>query len=314
MSKDRPRNLPASVRDRLRKLAAARKEDFQLVLTRYGLERWLYRLSRSPHADSFILKGAMLFQLWAGQPHRPTRDLDLLGRGDNSVAAVVGAFREVCNQAVEEDGLEFRAESVRGERIKEDQEYEGIRVHCEARLENARIPLQIDVGFGDAVTPPAAGVRYPTLLEFPAPTLRAYRRETVVAEKFQAMTDLGMANSRMKDFYDLWVLARGFEFDGPTLSTAIRATFRRRRTALPTAAPLALTAEFAEDAAKRKQWEAFLRKSKLDVGAVLAEVVAVLGDFLTPPVQALAAGEPFERNWPTGGPWMATENTARASS
>ncbi len=306
MSKDRPRNLPASVRERLRKLAAARKEDFQLVLTRYALERWLYRLSRTPHADSFILKGAMLFQLWTGQPHRPTRDLDLLGRGDNSVAAVVAAFREVCNQAVEADGLEFRAESVRGERIKEDQEYEGIRVHCEARLENARIPLQIDVGFGDAVTPPPADVRYPTLLDFPAPALRAYRRETVVAEKFQAMTALGMANSRMKDFYDLWVLARGFAFDGSTLSGAIRATFRRRRTALPTAAPLALTAEFAEDAAKRKQWKAFLRKSKLEASAGLTEVVAVLRDFLMPPVQALAGSELFELSWPPGGPWMAT--------
>jgi predicted nucleotidyltransferase component of viral defense system len=308
VSKDRPRNLPASVRERLRKLAAARKEDFQLVLTRYGLERLLYRLSRSPHAELFILKGAMLFQLWTDQPHRPTRDLDLLGRGDNSIAGVVEVFRDVCNQAVEEDGLDFPVESVRGERIKEDQEYEGIRVHCEARLENARIPLQIDVGFGDAVTPPATGVRYPTLLEFPAPALRAYQRETVIAEKFQAMIALGIANSRMKDFYDLWVLARGFAFDGSTLSRAIRATFRRRKTALPTAAPLALTAEFGEDAAKRKQWAAFLRKSKLDGGAGLAEVVVALRDFLMPPVQALAAGEPFERNWPAGGPWSATEN------
>ena len=169
MSKDRPRNLPASVRERLRQAAAARKEDFQLVLTRYGLERLLYRLSRSPHAELFILKGAMLFQLWSDQPHRPTRDVDLLGRGDNSVEGVVGAFRDVCNQAVEDDGLEFHAESVRGERIKEGQEYEGIRVHCEARLENARIPLQIDIGFGDAVTPAATRVRYPTLLESPAP-------------------------------------------------------------------------------------------------------------------------------------------------
>jgi hypothetical protein len=173
-------------------------------------------------------------------------------------------------------------------------------------LENARIPLQIDVGFGDAVTPSATNVRYPTLLDFRAPTLRAYQRETVIAEKFQAMIVLGIANSRMKDFYDLWVLARDFAFDGSPLSRAIRATFRRRQTALPTSAPLALTAEFAADAAKRKQWQAFLRKSKLDVGARLTEVVVVLRDFLMPPVQALATGELFEQKWPSGGPWSAT--------
>jgi predicted nucleotidyltransferase component of viral defense system len=313
VSKDLPRNLPASVRERLRQIAMARMEDFQLVLTRYGVERLLYRLSRSSHAKLFVLKGAMLFQLWNDQPHRPTRDLDLLGRGGDSVAEVVRAFRDICNQAVEADGLEFPAESVHGERIREDQEYEGIRVHCLARLENARIPLQIDVGFGDAVTPPATGVRYPTLLEFPAPTLRAYRRETVIAEKFQAMVALGIANSRMKDFYDLWVLARHFAFDGSPVGRAIRATFRRRQTALPTATPLALTVEFAEDAAKRKQWQAFLRKSKLDEGAGLAEVVVVLHNFLMPPVQALAIPEPFERKWPAGGPWSATAKGSRAS-
>lgn len=311
MSKDRIRNLPASVRERLRQLAVAQKEDFQLVLTHYGLERLLYRLSRSPHAELFILKGALLFQLWTGQTHRPTRDLDLLGRGDDSVDGVVEVFRAVCRQAVEEDGLEFDAKGVRGERIKEGQEYPGIRVYCAARLENAHIPLQIDVGFGDAVTPPAAGVRYPTLLQFPAPELRAYRQETVIAEKFQALVALGMTNSRMKDFYDLCMLARGFAFDGSTLGQAIRATFRRRKTALPAAPPVALTAVFAGDARKCKQWEAFLRKSKLSAGADLAKVVAELHDFLMPPARAMAAGEPFERNWLAGGPWSAVDNLGR---
>lgn len=307
MSKDKPRNLPASVRERLRQAAAVRKEEFQLVLTRYGLERLLYRLSRSPHADLFILKGAMLFQLWSDQPHRPTRDLDLLGRGDNSIEGIAQVFRDVCNQTVEPDGLEFHAESARAERIKEDQEYEGLRVHCEARLENARIPLQIDVSFGDAVTPAAARIRYPTLLEFPAPEVRAYRRETVVAEKFQAMVALGMTNSRMKDFYDLWVLAGGFAFDGPTLSRAIRATFRRRKTALPVQTPLPLTAEFHDDTGK--QWDAFVRKSKLDAaGMGLGQVAAVLREFLMPPVQALATDEAFEQHWPAGGPWSVVES------
>ncbi len=158
------------------------------------------------------------------------------------------------------------------------------------------------------MTPAATRVRYPTLLGFPAPELRAYRRETVIAEKFQAMVALGIANSRMKDFYDLWVLARGFAFEGPTLCRAIRATFRRRKTALPAQAPLALTADFSEDAAKRKQWEAFVHKSKLDAaGGGLTEVVAVLRDFLMPPLRAMAAREPFARNWPPHGPWSAAE-------
>lgn len=304
MSKEKLRNLPASVRERLRQAAAARKEDFQLVLTRYGLERLLYRLSRSPHADLFILKGAMLFQLWSDQTHRPTRDLDLLGRGENSIEGIAQVFRDVCNQTVEPDGLEFHAASARAERIKENQEYEGLRVHCEAHLENARIPLQIDVGFGDAVTPAAARIRYPTLLTFPAPVVRAYRRETVVAEKFQTVVALGVANSRMKDFYDLWVLARGFAFDGPTLSRAIRATCRRRKTALPVQTPLALTAEFHDDAGKRKQWQAFLHKSKLEAAGVgLEQVVGMLCAFLMPPVQTLATAEAFEQTWPPGGPW-----------
>jgi predicted nucleotidyltransferase component of viral defense system len=304
VSKGQPRNLPASVRERLRKAAAARKVDFQLLLTRYGLERLLYRLSRSSYADEFILKGAMLFPLWGEESHRPTRDVDLLGRGDNSIEHMKQVFRAACGQPVEEDGLTFRAESVRVERIKEDQEYEGLRVHCEAGLENARIPLQIDIGFGDAVTPPATRVRYPTLLEFPPPELKAYRRETVVAEKFQAMVMLGIANSRMKDFYDLWVLSRRFEFAGAALSRAIRATFRRRKTDLPAHTPTALSAEFYEDAGKRKQWEAFVRKNKLETGGVtLEQVVGTLKPFLMPLVEALVNDGPFDQTWPPSGPW-----------
>ena len=250
MTKQKPRNLAASVRQRLMNVARAQKEDFQLILTRYALERLLYRLSQSKYRDVFVLKGAMLFQLWGDQPHRPTRDLDLLGRGENSIPRFERIFQEVCDRPVEEDGLVFNAESVHGETIKEDQEYEGLRLTLDCRLENARIPIQIDIGFGDVVTPATSELSYPVLLDFPAPILAVYSRESVVAEKFQAMVMLGIANSRMKDFYDLWVLARQFEFQGPMLCQAIRATFERRRTSVPAEVPLALSAEFSNDQGK----------------------------------------------------------------
>jgi Nucleotidyl transferase AbiEii toxin, Type IV TA system len=304
VSKDRPRNMAASVRARLADLARKQHEDFQLVLTRYAVERLLYRLTRTEYAAEFVLKGAMLFRLWADQPHRPTRDLDLLGRGEPSVARVRDAFRDVCGTAVEDDGWAFDRDSVTAERIKEDQEYEGVRVTCRAVLGQARVALQIDVGFGDAVTPRAAEATYPTLLELPAPVLRAYPMPTVVAEKFQAMVALGIANSRMKDFYDLWFLAGRFGFHGPTLGRALAATFRRRKTPLPPAPPLALTPEFGTDPAKIKQWQAFVRKSRLDVGGLsLEQVCAFLDGFLMPPAGAVERGEAFDHSWPPGGPW-----------
>jgi predicted nucleotidyltransferase component of viral defense system len=305
VTKQKPRNLAASVRQRLMNIARARKEDFQLVLTRYALERLLYRVSQSEYRDVFVLKGAMLFQLWGDQPHRPTRDLDLLGRGENSIPRFERIFREVCNLVVEEDGLVFNAQSVRGERIKEDQEYEGLRLNLDCRLENARIPIQIDIGFGDVVTPAASELTYPVLLDFPAPILAVYSRESVVAEKFQAMVMLGIANSRMKDFFDLWVLCRQFEFQGPTLSQAIRATFDRRRTPVPAEVPLALSADFSRDPGKQTQWRAFVGKGKLDTGgAALDEIVDVLRGFLMPPAKAVATGGVLEMVWPAGGPWQ----------
>ncbi len=305
MSK-KPRNVAASVRERLRQLARDRGEDFQLVLTRYGMERLLYRLGASAHAPSFVLKGAMLFHLWGGPPHRPTHDLDLLGRGEVSPERFEQVFREVCAVAAEDDGLTFPPDAVRGESIKEDQEYGGVRVHCVALLDGARVPLRIDVGFGDAVTPAPPAVEYPTLLDFPAPALRAYPRQTVVAEKFQAMVALGMANSRMKDFFDLWYLSDHFAFDGPSLAEAIAATFRRRRTAVPAEPPLGLTEVFVGDAAKRQQWRAFLNKSRLATRAPgLEEVAEALRSFVMPPASAAASGAAFEAEWPAAGPWRA---------
>jgi predicted nucleotidyltransferase component of viral defense system len=215
-----PTNLPASVRQRLLNLAGQSKQDFGILLTKYALERLLYRLSLSKHRGAFILKGALLFQLWTSEPYRRTRDLDLLGQGDGSADRYRKIFTELCSQEVENDGLTFLPDTIRVERIRDEEEYDGVRVLMTAHLANARIPLQIDVGFGDVISPGPVELQYPTLLPFPAPKLRAYSKESVVAEKLEAMVKLGMANSRMKDFYDLWVMARRFEFRGPVLSAA----------------------------------------------------------------------------------------------
>lgn len=298
MTNRQPRDLVASVRQRLMNFSRECGEEFQLVLTRYGLERLLYRLAQSPHAGQFVLKGAALFQLWTGQTHRATRDLDLLGQGDPSPNRLRQVFQEVCSLTVDNDGLKFLTDTIQAEQIKEDDEYQGIRLRIEARLGNARLPLQIDIGFGDAITPGPQAVTYPTLLEFPAPQLNAYPRETVVAEKFQAMVRLGIANSRMKDFYDVWTLAGQFEFDGAGLSTAIRATFQRRQTLLPAKAPLALTPEFSTDRQKATQWIALLRKGRLvELPPPFEDVVALLASFLMPPTQAAVSNAPWNRTW-----------------
>ena len=307
MTKDRLiKQLDASVRQRLMNKARDQGEGFDLVLLRYALERLLYRLCQSPHRNQFVLKGAMLFQIWSGLVHRPTRDLDLLGKGVPLLPDYERVFRDVCQQPVEEDGLEFRAATVKAERMKEDEEYEGIRIKLEARLGAARIPIQIDIGFGDAITPGPSEITYPTLLEFPAPQIKAYPRETVVAEKYQAMVMLGIANSRMKDFYDVWTLARQFEFAGRMLQQAIKATFDKRATDLPQSPPLALTAEFTQDQQKRTQWNAFLRKGKLDAqGLSLGDVTGVISDFILPPTTAILQGQTFDRVWSTAGVWTA---------
>ena len=203
MSVDQPRNLAASVRQRLLNIAKRNGEAFDLVLTRYALERLLYRLGNSRYHNQFLLKGAMLFAVRGGAPHRPTRDLDLLGFGPNDLPQVQAVFQNICQVPVEPDGLKFLPDTVRVSEIREDQEYQGVRLPFDAKLENAIIPIQVDIGYGDAVTPAPQEISYPTLLEFPAPQLRAYPIYTVVAEKFQALVLLGIANSRMKDFYDI---------------------------------------------------------------------------------------------------------------
>lgn len=303
MSRARPVNLAASVRQRLLNLSVTQREDPNLTLTRYALERLLYRLAQSEYAGQFILKGAMLFALWTKSAHRPTRDLDLLGFGEASGERLMAVFQDLCHVEVEPDGLEFDPDSIRVAEIREGQSYQGQRVKMNARLGNANIPVQVDIGFGDVVTPAAQAIDYPTLLDLPAPKIRAYPPETVVAEKLQALVDLGMQNSRMKDFYDLWSIARQFSFEGPTMVAAVLATFERRATTIPKTVPTGLSEEFGTDEQKNKQWRAFLERTQLPERELsLLQVVDDLRSFLMPALLAAEKGEDFRHSW-VGGAW-----------
>ena len=256
------KNIAASVRARLADKAKAGSRPFQELLQYYGLERFLYRISQTEHRERFILKGALMLRVWAAPESRPTRDIDMLCYADNSIENLEGLVRSLCNVDVEDDGLVFDASTVAGERIKEDADYEGVRVKFTGFLEKARIPMQLDIGFGDVVHPSAQEEDYPTILEFPGPRLRMYPRETVVAEKFQAMVYLGTLNSRMKDFFDIWLLARHFNFDGVELGGAIAKTFDNRGTPIETE-PVALTPVFTDAEDIAKQWAAFLKRAQL---------------------------------------------------
>ena len=299
-------NVAASVRARLTNRAKASQRPFQEVLQHYGLERLLYRLAQSMHRSRFLLKGALLLNAWNAPASRPTRDIDLLSFAENDVALMETMFREVCQTGVVDDGMRFDAATLEGRRIKEDADYQGVRLTFVAFLEKARIPMQVDIGFGDVVNPAAEERDYPTLLEFPAPHLRMYPRETVVAEKFEAMVQLGTLNTRMKDFFDLWLLASQFDFTGPELAQAIAKTFANRGTALTTE-PAALSADFMAAETTQKQWAAFLKRSQLDdAPKTLDEARDHLNNFLLPAAKALIRGESFAASWTAPGPWRKT--------
>jgi hypothetical protein len=276
--------LAASIHARLLNRAKARGEDFNLILTRYALERFLYRLSLVPAREAYWLKGAILFDLWFDVPHRPTRDADFLGLGPMDTEALAGTIREICGVAVD-DGMEYDPASITIEEIREDARYGGLRVRLLGRLGNARCTVQLDVGYGDAVTPGPEEAVYPTLLDDqPPPRLRVYPRAAVVAEKMEAIVSLGMANSRMKDYFDLRALAREGALDARLLGDAIAATFQRRGTDVPVEVPLGLSDEFARDAAKRAQWKAFLGKNRLDA-PTLEEVIEEVRRFVAEPLE-----------------------------
>jgi predicted nucleotidyltransferase component of viral defense system len=297
------KNVAASVSQRLLNIARQTNRPFNELVQYYALERWLYRLARSDYRNRFVLKGALMLLVWKTPVTRPTRDIDLLGRMSNDLESIRGFAADVSKTPVEDDGIVFDPSSVAVERIAEDAEYEGVRAKFQGRLGNTRLPMQIDIGFSDIVTPEPVTISYPTILDLPAPELHAYNRETAIAEKFQAMVKLGELNSRMKDFFDIMALTTTGEFEGSLVANAIRETFARRETAIE-AEPVCFTKEFAEDAAKQTQWNAFVRRSLLaHVPSNFSEVVGQVRQFLQPVAVSLALGRTFDLRWHAAGPW-----------
>ncbi|MCY3995613.1 MAG: nucleotidyl transferase AbiEii/AbiGii toxin family protein [Rhodobacter sp.] len=272
------KNMGASVRARLLNVSKERGQNYQLVLTRYANERLLYRLAESVHADRFVLKGAVLLMAWFDEPFRGTRDVDLLGHGDPDPAVVLGVFQDILAREGD-DGVRFDAKGAEIGRIREETEYGGLRIKTTADVGGVRVPIRIDVGFGDATEPQPEELTLPGLLDMPPAKLRGYARETVIAEKFQAMVALGLTNTRIKDYYDVWLLSQSFEFDEGQLARAIAATFERRGTDVPSETPDGLTPAFGEDEAKQRQWEAFIRDVSFGPGS-LQDVVVELSGFL----------------------------------
>ena len=296
-------NTAASVHQRLLNKAKETARPFNELLQHYAIERFLYRLSESSQADRFILKGALMFSAWRGLKSRPTMDIDFLGIIDNSVDVVAAVMKEVCRVDVKSDGMTFHGDTVTAERITADAEYEGVRLRLCSNLGNARVPLQIDIGFGDVIVPGPIKVVYPTLLEFPPPKLNGYTMESSIAEKFQAMVKLGILNSRMKDFYDIWILSRSFDFRGKLLAEAIERTFENRKTPI-TVNPTFFAPSFATDEDKQIQWQGFVKKAKLgNAPGAFMEVVTDVKIFLEPLVVAIFERERFYRHWTAPGPW-----------
>lgn len=284
------KNVAHSVRQRLLNRAKETEQPNEYILLRYALERILYRLGASRHAERFMLKGALLFSAWGYDDHRPTRDADRLGSGPSDLAHLESVFREVCEVPFD-DGIVFDSGTVAAASIAEGKVYVGARITFRAVLAGAKIPVQIDVGFGDAVTPGPEIIQYPAMLEFPPPSLQAYPVYTVVAEKLHAMVALGLDNSRMKDFYDLWAIARRFRLETPLLGKAIAATFERRRTPIPAALPVALTPDFARTTARQHQWEGFVRRNRLPAnGVTLEQTQAAIAELIMSALETARRG------------------------
>jgi Nucleotidyl transferase AbiEii toxin, Type IV TA system len=297
-------DIAASVHQRLLNKARNSSRPFNELLQHFAIERFMYRLSSTPQANRFILKGALMFPAWSGRASRPTMDIDLLGRIDNNPNTIVTAMREACNAVVQADGMTFEAQTVTATRITEGAEYGGVRVRIKGRLGNARFHLQVDVGFGDVIIPGPIRIEYPALLDFPPPVLNGYTRESTIAEKFHAMVKLGVLNSRMKDFYDIWMLSRMFCFAGATLADAIGKTFENRKTPI-TPDPIVFEMSFAEDHGKDVQWRAFVRKTNLtDAPASFVDVAGCIKAFLLPVVGSLAEKRYFRSTWNPPGPWI----------
>jgi len=302
MSKKETVNVNLSIHNRLRNWSRENKLNHNFVMNRYACERLLYRLSISEYADQFILKGAMLFSIWSNESFRPTKDIDLLGFGEDSEERLRDIFQRVCLiKPQKPDGITFDAQNLTIEQIREPQEYQGKRIFVP--VTNSRIKVQIDVAFGDIITPAAIEIDYPSLLDMPAARLKAYNKETVIAEKLEAIVSLGIQNSRMKDYYDLLTMSFEYEFDGSLLRDAIASTFSRRKTKLPSDIPDGLNSELILTQGKKKQWDVFLKRSELDINIEFGEAISRICDFLTPLLNAAASKKAFCKKWDSGGPW-----------
>lgn len=298
-----PRNTSASVHQRLKNAAERSGERFNDLFQHYALERFLCRLAASPHRNRFVLKGALMLRVWELATIRPTRDIDLLGRTANDPESIAAVVRDICATTVDPDGLEFDGGSIEVSRIAEEADYDGVRLTFRGQLGNARIPMQIDIGFGDRVTPEPVEIEYPSVLGTSGARLLGYTPETTIAEKFHVMLVRGILNSRMKDFFDIWALSHARPFDGAVLSRALRATCDQRGTTIH-AAPEALEPDALEDAQKAVQWAAFLRRlGPTTAPTTFAEAGRNVVQFLRPVFEALAVGREFDRRWSPGGPW-----------
>jgi predicted nucleotidyltransferase component of viral defense system len=308
MSVAHPTNLPASVKKRLLNISKQKEIEFNVLLNKYALERLLYRLGVSHHRDRFVLKGALLFWAWEKDLHRTTWDADFLDLESPSLERLSSVFKKICEIKTKADGLYFLSESVQAEEIRGRAAFRGIRINLTGMLGKAKIPLQIDIGYGDALVPPAKFIRFPVLLSFPAPRIKACAPETLIAEKFHAAVDLGMRNSRMKDYFDIFHLSQKFDFKGKNLSRAIIATFERQKTQIPSKPPLGLSPEFSSNPAKKIQWKSFVAQANISLPDMsFDEVVTIVREFIMPAAGAAAKGKSFNNFWPARGLWKPQE-------
>lgn len=297
-------NLQASINARLQNKAKETNRPFAELLQYYGIERFLYRFSKSEYADKFVLKGALLFTVWQIPERRTTLDIDFLARIDNQVERIESVVKKVCATAVEPDGLTFDSKTIQGRRIKEDADYEGVRVKFTGFLDRARIPMQIDVGFGDIVYPKPKVIDYPVILDFPKPHLNGYPQESVISEKFEAMIKLGLLNSRMKDFYDIWLMTRQFEFKGANIASAIKKTFNNRKTDIPNKKPLFADEIYDEKSDRQTLWNAFVKKGDIQhAPETLSATAKEIGHFLIEPVIAISENVAFDKTWTSPKGW-----------
>jgi len=298
-------NIQASVRAQLQNKAKETNRPFAEMLQYYGMERFLYRVGKSQYAHQFILKGALMFTAWNIPQRRTTLDIDFLARFDNQINSIEKVIRDICKVKVVPDGLDFDAETVRGQRIKEDADYEGVRVKFVGYLERARITMQMDIGFGDIIYPRTKIFDYPVILDLPKPHLKGYPVESVVSEKFEAMVKLGLLNSRMKDFYDIWLIMRQFNFDGLSLAEALKRTFEHRKTELPPRRPLFAEEIYDDKSDRQTLWMAFLRKSNIKHAPdKLSATAKAIEKFLTKPLEAIHKGTEFQKTWKAAGKWQ----------